>query len=60
MDRIPPISVVTKATATAVARRACGVLLFATHAISAGEAPYVPVTEKKRDAYLMRFDLLAV
>ena len=50
MARIPPTSVMLNPTATAVARRVCGALLFANHVMSAGAAQYAPEMEKNRDA----------
>ena len=49
VERIPPSSAMTKATATAVARRACGALLFVSHVFCAGTVQNAPVTEKKRE-----------
>lgn len=55
--RMPPEFVIMKPRATAVARRTCGEALLQFHVERAGAAPYVPVMEKKREAYWIDFEL---
>ncbi len=49
--RIPPLLLIMKPKAMAVARLVCGAVLFAFHVESVGAAIYVPGTEKNNEAY---------
>ena len=51
VERMPPRFVMTVKSASDVARRMSGAMLFAIHVPSGGAMQYVPVTERKSEPY---------